>query len=145
LHANKEFAQRVVRAYGSRQFSHTKDVDLALYDGFLNDADRRKLVRIRDSSPQDLARDNFGFEDARLPDLLFRYRARNWPETLSEEEARRWEQFRTHRLQDADGGGSITMHDYYQRIAMLRDARVDDAEALKILDAMEAWGRDLSC
>jgi exodeoxyribonuclease-1 len=145
LHANKEFAQRVAQAYGSRQFSPTKDVDLALYDGFLNDADRRQLDRVRDSSPQELARDSFGFEDARLPALLFRYRARNWPETLSEEETKRWEQFRTHRLQDADGGGSMTLHDYYQRIVMLRDAHESDAAALQILDALEAWGRDLSC
>jgi exodeoxyribonuclease-1 len=145
VHANKEFAQRVAQAYGSRQFSPTKDVDLALYDSFLNDADRRQLVRIRDISPQDLARDSFGFEDARLPVLLFRYRARNWPETLSEEETQRWEEFRTHRLQDADGGGSITLDDYFKRIAVLRDTHEGDAAALQILGELETWGRDLSC
>ena len=32
---------------------------------------------------------SFGFRDARLPELLFRYRARNWPQTLSLERARR--------------------------------------------------------
>ncbi|GMT40688.1 MAG: hypothetical protein IEMM0001_1423 [bacterium] len=63
------------------------------------------------------------FHDERLPELLFRYRARNWPETLSAEEVQRWEHFCRHRLRDADGGGSITRNDYYERIAVLRDER----------------------
>jgi exodeoxyribonuclease-1 len=35
----------------------------------------------------------FSFEDARLPDLLFRYRARNFPDSLSAEEREEWLQF----------------------------------------------------
>ena len=133
--------QRVAQAYSSREFSSAGDVDLALYDGFLSDADRPLLAKVRDASPQELAQTRFDFHDKRLPELLFRYRARNWPETLSAEEAQRWKQFCRHRIQDADGGGSITLDDYHERIALLRDERDGDADAQRILVAMDEWGR----
>jgi len=143
LSADKGFMQRVAQAYSSREFSPVGDVDLALYEGFLNDADRPLLARVRDASKQELAQTRFDFHDQRLPELLFRYRARNWPETLSAEEAQRWEEFRRHRLRDADGGGSITLAEYHERIALLRGEREGDADAQRILDAMDAWGRGL--
>jgi len=140
LSTNKGFMLRVAKAYSGREFSRVGDVDLALYDGFLNDADRALLASVRDASPQELAQTRFDFHDKRLPELLFRYRARNWPETLSAEEAERWEHFCHHRIQDEDGGGSIILNDYYGRIALLRDERAGDADAQRILDAMGEWG-----
>lgn len=141
LSANKGFMQRVAQAYSSREFSPVGDVDLALYDGFLSDADRPLLARVRDASKQELAQTRFDFHDQRLPELLFRYRARNWPETLSADEAQRWENFCHHRLQDGNGGGSITLIEYYERIALLRREREGNGDAQRILDAMDAWGR----
>ena len=140
LSTNKGFMQRVAQAYRRREFSPAGDVDLALYEGLLNDADRPLLANVRDASPQELAQTRFDFHDKRLPELLFRYRARNWPETLSLEEAQRWEQYCRHHIQDKDGGGSITLNEYYERIALLRDEREGDVDAQRILDAMDAWG-----
>ncbi|MDP1559019.1 MAG: hypothetical protein Q8K59_00230 [Nitrosomonas sp.] len=137
LSADKGFIQRVAQAYSSREFSPAGDVDVALHDGFLSDADRSLLTRVRDASKQELAQTRFDFHDKRLPELLFRYRACNWPETLSAEEAQRWEAFCRHRLQDADGGGSITLAEYRERIAQLRIACDGDAAAQRILGAMD--------
>ncbi|VAW76073.1 Exodeoxyribonuclease I [hydrothermal vent metagenome] len=139
LRTSKRFMQRVAKAYSRRTFSPAKDVDLALYEGFLNDADRLLLGAVRDASPQELSQNPFNFHDKRLPELLFRYRARNWPETLSAEETQRWDRFCRHRIQDEDGGGSITLKHYYERIALLRDER-DDEPAQRILDALDEWG-----
>jgi exodeoxyribonuclease-1 len=144
LSADKGFMQRVAQAYNSREFSPAGDVDLALYEGFLNDADRPLLANVRDASPQELAQTRFDFHDQRLPELLFRYRARNWPETLSAEEVQRWEQFCRHRLQDVDGGGSITLAEYHERIALLRGEREGDVAAQRILDAMDEWATILN-
>jgi len=140
LSVNNGFMQRVAQAYSSRKFSPAGDVDLALYEGFLNDSDRPLLANVRNASPQELAQTHFEFHDERLPELLFRYRARNWPETLSVEEVQRWEQFRRHRIQDEDGGGSITLTEYHGRIALLRDERTDDVDAQRILDSLDKWG-----
>jgi len=139
LSTNADFMERVAQAYTSREFDPAGDVDLALYEGFLSDTDRSLLARVRDASPQELARTHFNFQDGRLPELLFRYRARNWPETLSTEEAQRWEHMRRLRLQDKNGGGSITLNDYLAQIAVLRREHVGDADASRILDELEAW------
>ena len=45
-----------------------------------------------------------GFDDDRLQELLFRYRARNFTETLTPDEAVRWEAHRAARLLDGEGG-----------------------------------------
>ena len=138
------FARRVARAYSRKEFSSVSDVDLMLYDGFFSDADRSLQARVRGASAQTLKEMPFNFRDRRLPEMLFRYRARHWPETLSEEDRQRWEVFRSHRLRDADGGGSITLADYCGKIARLRTEREGSARDQRILDALESWGERVS-
>ena len=64
------------------------DVDASLYDGFIGDGDKRLFAQVRTTPPEALGAREFGFRDARLPELLFRYRARNWPQTLTAERTR---------------------------------------------------------
>jgi exodeoxyribonuclease-1 len=80
------------------------DVDEDLYGGFIGDADRRRLVRLRGLAPAELALERVGFDDPRLEELLFRYRARNFPDTLRPEETERWEAHRAARLLEGEGG-----------------------------------------
>jgi exodeoxyribonuclease-1 len=140
LCAYPDFFQRVAAAYTSRAFEPSGDVDAALYDGFLDNADAASLAQIRRASPQQLAKMRFDFHDQRLPELLFRYRARNWPETLTPAEMARWEQIRLQRLMQGDGGGSITLAEFSAQIALLRETHKTDRNAQQILAALEAWG-----
>ncbi|OEZ92975.1 exodeoxyribonuclease I [Janthinobacterium sp. HH106] len=80
------------------------DVDEDLYNGFVSNDDRRLLESLRRETPAKLATARPSFADERLQELLFRYRARNFPQTLSEAESLRWEQHRAARLFDGDGG-----------------------------------------
>lgn len=80
------------------------DVDEDLYNGFVSNDDRRLLESLRRDTPDKLATARPSFADERLQELLFRYRARNFPQTLSEAESLRWEQHRAARLFDGDGG-----------------------------------------
>lgn len=141
LSAHPDFFQRVAAAYTRRTFEPCSDVDLALYEGFFNNADVLSLTQIRCASPQNLANMQFDFYDRRLPELLFRYRARNWPETLSPAETERWEQMRLQRLTQ-DGGGGMTFTEFTAQIALLRNTYTD-ANAWQLLDTLEAWGKNL--
>ena len=143
LCAQPDFFQRVATAYTSRAFEPSGDVDVALYDGFLDNADAASLAQIRRASPKELAKMRFDFHDQRLPELLFRYRARNWPEKLTQTEAQRWAQMRLQRLMQGNGGGSITIAEFAAQIALLRDVYKANEDARKILDALEVWGKDL--
>jgi exodeoxyribonuclease-1 len=79
-------------------------VDEDLYGGFVGNGDRRKLESLRGETPERLAQLRTSFDDQRLTELLFRYRARNFPHTLSEQELAQWEEHRAARLFEGDGG-----------------------------------------
>ena len=80
------------------------DVDEDLYGGFVGNADRRRLNQLRELPAAELAVSRVGFDDDRLAELVFRYRARNFADTLSPQDAERWEAHRAARLLEGEGG-----------------------------------------
>ncbi|MDP3357448.1 MAG: exodeoxyribonuclease I, partial [Polaromonas sp.] len=88
----------------ARPKERTSDVDEDLYGGFINNADRRRLNQLRALPPAELAHSRTGFDDERLEELMFRYRARNFPDTLSPEHMERWEAHRAARLLEGENG-----------------------------------------
>lgn len=78
--------------YGRAPFDAT-DVDEDLYGGFIPNEDRSLLEKLRKLDGLRLAKASPLFKDARLKILFFRYRARNFPETLSETEIIDWQTF----------------------------------------------------
>jgi exodeoxyribonuclease-1 len=80
------------------------DPEHDLYGGFVGNADRRRLNALRALSPQERALDKTGFDDERLAELVFRWRARNWPESLTPPEAKRWAAHCSERLLGGAGG-----------------------------------------
>ena len=92
------------RAVYERPREAAPDVDQDLYGGFLSSEDRRRLQRLRTLRPEELAQARTGFDDARLAELLFRYRARNFPHTLAPEEQARWQAHRIAVLMQGEGG-----------------------------------------
>ncbi|RTK96099.1 MAG: exodeoxyribonuclease I, partial [Neisseriaceae bacterium] len=72
------------------------------------------------------------------PEMLFRYRARNYPETLSLEERGTWDEYRNWRLTDPAGGASIVLDDYLAEIERLSfAAETSDAERALLEQLME--------
>ena len=97
--AHPEFAEKVRSEYENRpEFPPAIEPEAALYDGFLNDADRVKVAAVRNAGGQKLADFHPDFHDARLPELLLHYKGRNFPESLSESESSKWEEYRRARL-----------------------------------------------
>ena len=105
------------------------DVDEDLYGGFVSKDDRRQLESIRMQKPAALTGKRVSFEDERLNELLLRYRARNFPETLSEEEMQTWEAHRAARLFEG-AGGARTIDQSFQEIDALSETADERAEAI---------------
>lgn len=142
LRAVQGLAAKVVEALAAPEFPPADDPDQGLYDGFFGDADRARIARVQQTPPEELGRVDFGFEDRRLPELLFRYRARNYPETLSAAEQQRWRQLVRRRLVDPSAGGPLTLAAFRAELDAAR-ARPDlDAGRRAVLDALEAHGTD---
>ncbi|HSG88592.1 MAG TPA: exodeoxyribonuclease I [Pseudomonadales bacterium] len=96
-------AERIREVYAPRPREAVDDVDGALYDGFLPDADRAQLIALRDADAQTLAAPP-PLTDARARELLFRYRARRHPESLDAEERAVWAELVRDRLQHGRPG-----------------------------------------
>lgn len=79
-------------------FLKSKDVDGALYDGFISDRDKPKMGVVRAADREALADFNPGFADERLVALLVRYKARNYPQSLTGDERAGWEDYRAERI-----------------------------------------------
>lgn len=105
------------------------DVDEDLYGGFVSKDDRRQLESIRMQKPAALTGKRVSFDDERLNELLLRYRARNFPETLSEEEMQTWEAHRAARLFEG-AGGARTIDQLFQEIDALSETADERAEAI---------------
>ncbi|HEY9067487.1 MAG TPA: exodeoxyribonuclease I [Burkholderiaceae bacterium] len=121
------------------------DVDEDLYGGFIGDDDRRTLQRLRTLSPEQLAAKRPAFSDPRLAELLFRYRARNFPATLSEVEQRQWHEHCAHRLHDG-AGGALTLQAFFERIDLLEETMQDSADqrAHDILGALVDYATEIA-
>jgi exodeoxyribonuclease-1 len=118
------------------------DPELALYDGFPSDADKRLFRAVRETPPEQLGARMLPFRDARYVELLFRYRARNWPETLAPDEAARWDAFRRKRIETQSPLTTLSRDDYFMTIARLRADPALRAEHIPLLDALESWARE---
>ncbi|MGE8326972.1 exodeoxyribonuclease I [Pseudomonas urmiensis] len=100
--------------YSGEEFPPCEDPEQQLYDGFIGDRDRRLCEQVRVVDPAQLGRSQWMFDDPRLPELLFRYRARNFFETLNEQEQQRWLLFCQQRLSDPRWGAPNTLGDFEQ-------------------------------
>ena len=96
---NPDFAERIRTAVEKRpEFAPEKDAEARLYDGFISGPDNVRVETVRNADARQLADFHPNFDDERLSDLLLRYKARSYPTSLSEDEARTWEAWRSERL-----------------------------------------------
>ncbi len=118
------------------------DADASLYDGFLAEGDKALLSKVRTAPPEALAELEQRFRDPRLPELLFRYRARNHPQTLDATARSRWDAYRQQRF-NTPGLAEQTLPEYSAQIAALREEHQDNPASLALLDALEQWRHTL--
>jgi len=118
----------------------TNDPDLMLYSGgFFSSVDRHLMKKVLEVPAKNLGGHSWSFQDKRLPSMLFRYRARNYPGTLSMEEADLWNKDRKARLIEASDSTHFTLQDFRREMAEARDLKQGEPEAQNILDQLEAW------
>ncbi len=143
LHARKAIEQKMAKIFAPREFEPITDPDLMIYaGGFFGDSDRSLMNAIHDTDPQKLGRQSWSFVDKRLPEMLFRYRARNYPETLSADEQVQWLEHCRARLVDGESG-HFTFTDLYAEIEQLRGEMAVDDQRTRLLDEVAAFAAEL--
>ncbi|HEX7637788.1 MAG TPA: exodeoxyribonuclease I [Burkholderiaceae bacterium] len=127
--------------YARPAAAQAPDVDEDLYGGFVGNDDRRKLERLRRLPPEQLARTRLAFEDGRLEELVFRYRARNFPETLDDADQARWLAHCAARLHGG-AGGVTTLAAFFDRIDELNEQADERGQA--ILEALYDYAEQIA-
>jgi len=117
--AQDVWKDKVQAIYAREDFAQSEDPEQQLYDGFIGDRDRRLCEQVRVADPAQLAQQQWPFDDERLPELLFRYRARNFPDTLSIPEQERWQLFCQQRLSAPEWGAPNTLGSFAEAAARL--------------------------
>ena len=134
-----DISKKVQQVFASTDYAEVVDAELALYQHFLPDEDRPLLAKVRGLSAEQLATAHIHFNDERYRELLFRYRARNFPETLTADEYRSWQVLRSQWL-SGDEPGLLNISAYGDELDQL-EARPDiTSQDKSLLQALRQWG-----
>ena len=145
LLAHAGLAEKLEAVHKRNEYEPVSDPDQALYSGgFFSRDDRQRMQRILKTAPEELGAFPQVFDDARVPEMLFRYRARNWPESLDAEERARWEEYRQSRLLEDDGGASITLDDYLATLDRLEADPETPPDKLPLIAQLLAWAEEIA-
>jgi exodeoxyribonuclease I len=107
------------------------DPEQALYSGsFFSASDKAQMDILHSLTPAQLADHSFNFQDQRLPVLLFRYRARNYPQTLNNEEQIQWQSYCQNRLQNG-AKGILSVDEFMMKIENIAHEYGDNSEQNK--------------
>ncbi len=133
------FVEKTATVFTRQDFPESDDPDGQLYSGgFFSREDSSRMEIIRNTEPSALAALQLNFDDPRLPELLFRYRARNYPETLSGEERQKWDQYRQQKFNDPSSP-LLTINQLRAEIETIRMAPDTVGTQLVILDELSQW------
>ena len=116
--------------FAGREFEPRSNPDLQLYDGFIKRGDEGQFPAVRVATAEELANHSWSFEDKRLPELLFRYRARNFPDSLSAAERAQWQEHCEAFLLEQTHGGWQVFHKALAQEQSLPELSSNQQEAL---------------
>ncbi|MDR7342934.1 exodeoxyribonuclease-1 [Pantoea alhagi] len=138
LRQHAEIREKVVTLYAeAAPFPPSQDVDAQIYNGFFSDADRAAMNIIQQTAPANLPALDLTFNDDRIAQLLFRYRARNFPGTLDDSEQQRWLQHRREAL------NSERIESFLLELESLANLHDGDNDKLAQLKALYDYAREL--
>ncbi len=97
---------------------------------------------IRSMKPEQLAGVELNTQDNRLPELLFRYRARNYPATLDQNELQRWQQFCRQRLTEPSNG-QLSITEFAEKLEGLAQQYQDNKHRMQLLKSLYDYAQGL--
>ena len=116
------------------------DVDEQVHGGLLDNHDQTLLRAVRAAEPTDVSQFGDQFHDKRMCELLLRYKARNFSDSLTDEERQEYEAYRTHKL--FEGGQSSRLAQYFSRLAeCAKNPKYTDKQFL--LEELQLYGQSI--
>ncbi|SMN14354.1 Exodeoxyribonuclease I [uncultured Candidatus Thioglobus sp.] len=116
------------------------DADQALYDGFMDNADRRIAEQIQSLDIEQLKDFHPKFKDTKLSTLLIHFKARNYPESLTQDEQENWFETVQNRVQTG-GNGYLSIDVYFEYINTMRQSHPQKEQ---LWQQLEQYGESFS-
>lgn len=136
-------SQKIRLAFSQQSFPENSDPDTQIYSGgFFSPSDTNRIDQVRSCAINELNTCKPSFDDKRLPEMLFRYRARNFPETLNNDEKNQWNEYRRQRLTDP-AIGTRTYNQFKAEITELQTGPDITGDQLVILEDLLEYGKTI--
>ncbi len=134
--------QNLHGVYNQRDFEPKTDVDTQLYSGgFWGAADKKMMAQIHATAPQALAGFQATFQDPRGEEMFFRFKARNYPEVLQEDEHERWAQHCFNSLMGS--GPGLNFEQFAQALQQASVQYQDDENKLFVLQELQLYAESI--
>lgn len=131
------FAENIRSLYEERpEYAKQTDPEAQLYDGFVPDVDKLRIDKVRQADLASLADMHPEFTDERLGSLLLHYKARNFPQSLAEDEVVAWEKWRAERIKKQ-------LPEFVQRLQSLAVGHRGDDSKEYILQELQLWAESI--
>jgi len=132
---------KLQKVFAPKQYEPFTDPDLMIYSGgFFNVRDKQVMNVIRELTAEQLASYSFHADDPRLSEMLFRYRARNYPQSLNAEEQKKWQAFCLKRLSGKKGSRVLGFTEFRD---ILKQLQQQEGADLELLQNLEQYALDL--
>ena len=136
--------EKIQEVFMEQEFEPSEDPDLSLYSGgFFSPADRNEMNRIIKTSPHDLGNLMPSFEDGRLPEMFFRYKARNYSDQLKTDEQEEWQEYRRNKLTDPQSSQGLGFAEFDYLMAEIRGRNQLSDRDNSILNEIEEYRLEL--
>jgi exodeoxyribonuclease-1 len=144
IRANHSLKDKLIKVFSENSEKSDLDPEHALYSGgFFSDEDKHLIENVRQANENALTGLSLPFTDPRLSTLLFRYKARNFPHTLNENEIEQWQHHRKFRMLDEKSPATIRMQEYMQQIEDLSQEYGQNPDKLAVLQALYEYVQTL--
>jgi exodeoxyribonuclease I len=144
IKANLGIVEKLQAVFNEQYSDVSLDAEHALYSGgFFSQSDKELINQVNNANEQQLIDLVLPFQDPRLTTLLFRYRARNFPQTLSQKEIENWQEHRKTRLMDPQSSTSITLPEYFQQLEQMSVEQANNPKKLAIITALYKYAQNL--
>lgn len=140
------FVEKLTQVYSElveENGNNISDPELMLYTGgFFSHHDKVLMERVVGLHESEITSFEPVFADSRLAELYFRYKARNYPHSLTEDEHEKWESFRADHLTNGSPE-LLSLNQYSAEIRKLAELNQDDARVQSILTDLMLYAESI--
>jgi exodeoxyribonuclease-1 len=132
--------EKLKEVYADEHTSKEQDSDLMIYSGgFFSKQEKDEMMRFHGFVERgNLHEYSCAIPLSRLPEMIFKIKARNFPETLTDDEKERWKEYTSKRLTDPALGAEITLVNYATEMNALRKQELEPIQHM-VLDEIDEY------